>query len=75
MGLNLETGDLLAIKQVQFAEGQDLTQNTHVCYCSRACLTFHQLQSLMQEISILQSLKHENIVQYLGSSITGTFHA
>eukprot|EP01127_Copromyxa_protea_P009468 TRINITY_DN2242_c0_g1_i1.p1 TRINITY_DN2242_c0_g1~~TRINITY_DN2242_c0_g1_i1.p1 ORF type:complete len:350 (-),score=30.98 TRINITY_DN2242_c0_g1_i1:156-1205(-) len=58
LGLNLETGDLLAIKQVQFAEGQDLTQNT--------CL-----QALMQEISILQSLKHENIVQYLGSTIIG----
>jgi len=58
LGLNLDTGDLLAIKQVQFAEGQDLSQNT-------------RLQALMQEISILGSLKHENIVQYLGSVVTG----
>eukprot|EP01125_Pyxidicula_operculata_P020147 TRINITY_DN738_c1_g4_i2.p1 TRINITY_DN738_c1_g4~~TRINITY_DN738_c1_g4_i2.p1 ORF type:complete len:1263 (-),score=476.77 TRINITY_DN738_c1_g4_i2:129-3917(-) len=56
LGLNLDTGELLAVKQV--ALGGDAAQSKEV-------------QALQQEISILRTLEHPNIVRYYGSSIEG----
>jgi serine/threonine protein kinase len=52
MGMNVKTGELIAVKQVPLMD--DGTSNT-------------QVESLMREIEILSTLRHHNIVRYLGT--------
>lgn len=57
LGINLTTGDFLAVKQVevnQKAAGQDKDKMKEM------------VQALDQEIDTMQHLEHPNIVQYLG---------
>lgn len=56
LGVNLDTGEFLAVKQVELRPFQLVEQEVEV-------------YSLQHEISVLKTLKHKNIVQYLGTSI------
>lgn len=57
LGLNLDTGELIAVKQVELS-AEKLLPEQHA-----------EIRALQSEIGILRNLKHENIVQYLGSSV------
>uniref|UniRef100_A0A6B2LDW5 Protein kinase domain-containing protein n=1 Tax=Arcella intermedia TaxID=1963864 RepID=A0A6B2LDW5_9EUKA len=59
LGLNIYSGDFMAIKQVSL-HSENLENSSEV-------------QSLQQEISFLQTLNHENIVQYMGSSVENSY--
>lgn len=59
LGLNLMSGGFMAVKQVELSEEQIAHHKAEV-------------SALQNEITLLQSLKHVNIVQYLGSSVEGT---
>jgi serine/threonine protein kinase len=59
LGLNLLTGGFMAVKQVELLEDQIAQHRAEVA-------------ALQNEISVLQTLKHANIVQYLGSSVEGS---
>jgi serine/threonine protein kinase len=52
MGMNLDTGELMAVKQVVLSE---------------SALNKQQVDALQREIDVMHELHHENIVQYLGS--------
>eukprot|EP01122_Echinamoeba_exundans_P006011 TRINITY_DN1622_c0_g2_i1.p1 TRINITY_DN1622_c0_g2~~TRINITY_DN1622_c0_g2_i1.p1 ORF type:complete len:897 (+),score=163.59 TRINITY_DN1622_c0_g2_i1:170-2860(+) len=52
MGMNLDTGELMAVKQVALSE---------------SALNKQQVDALQREIDVMHELHHENIVQYLGS--------
>lgn len=60
MRLNTLTGGFAAVKQVELVEDLLAQHRTEVA-------------ALQNEISVLQSLKHPNIVRYLGSSVEGSF--
>jgi len=55
MGLNLDTGELMAVKQVALGRGTDNEKN--------------ELEALQQEISLFEKLQHANIVRYYGSQL------
>lgn len=57
LGLNLDTGELIAVKQVELSAEKLLPEQQA------------EIRALQSEIGILRNLKHENIVQYLGSSV------
>jgi serine/threonine protein kinase len=57
LGLNLDTGELIAVKQVELSAEKLLPEQQP------------EIRALQSEIGILRNLKHENIVQYLGSSV------
>jgi mitogen-activated protein kinase kinase kinase len=59
LGLNLMTGGFMAVKQVELLRDQIIQHRSEV-------------SSLQNEISVLQSLKHPNIVQYLGTTVEGS---
>ena len=54
MGLCLDTGELIAVKQVTL---------------SSADWNSPQMKSLQQEVELMRGLSHPNIVQYLGTSV------
>ena len=62
LALNLDEGTLIAAKQVALAgtSVKDPGSNQFV-------------QALVQEINVLRTLKHENIVQYFGTQQTNQF--
>lgn len=58
-GLNNNTGELVAVKQVSFAKDEAL----------QGRIAEH-IRALEAEVAVLKTLKHENIVQYLGTERT-----
>ena len=55
-GLNQDTGALLAIKELQFAESDEM----------------QELESMKEEIDMMRSLDHPHIVRYLGADVRGS---
>ena len=58
-GLNNVTGELVAVKQVSFAKDEALQGRVA-----------EHIRALEAEVDVLKQLKHENIVQYLGTERT-----
>lgn len=58
-GLNNVTGELVAVKQVSFAKDETLQGRVA-----------EHIKALEAEVAVLKTLKHENIVQYLGTERT-----
>lgn len=57
LGMSPFTGELMAVKQVSLTQNQSELQKSMV-------------EALQHEMTLLKSLNHENIVRYLGSSIS-----
>jgi serine/threonine protein kinase len=57
--LNNETGELVAVKQVPFAKDEALQGRVS-----------EHIRALEAEVDVLKTLKHENIVRYLGTERT-----
>eukprot|EP01038_Epipyxis_sp_PR26KG_P014312 gene14312-19196_t len=55
LGLNIETGELMAVKQLSTEE-----------------VSRRELSSLENEINLLRSLRHPNIVRYIGTEVNST---
>eukprot|EP01112_Ceratiomyxa_fruticulosa_P016244 TRINITY_DN4878_c0_g1_i1.p1 TRINITY_DN4878_c0_g1~~TRINITY_DN4878_c0_g1_i1.p1 ORF type:complete len:588 (-),score=164.58 TRINITY_DN4878_c0_g1_i1:221-1984(-) len=55
MGLNLDTGELIAIKQINLVG--DILQKEK------------DIESFKKEVAVMKHLRHDNIVRYLGTSI------
>ncbi|MED6168727.1 hypothetical protein PIB30_014190 [Stylosanthes scabra] len=57
MGMNLDSGELIAVKQVLIAPGCASKKNTQA-----------NIRELEEEVKLLKNLKHSNIVRYLGTA-------
>ena len=57
MGMNLESGELMAVKQVSMSECEVSRREDHV-------------RALENEVAVLRRLRHVNIVRYLGTERT-----
>ncbi|CEP63623.1 mitogen-activated protein kinase kinase kinase BCK1 LALA0_S08e06854g [Lachancea lanzarotensis] len=64
LGLNVTTGDMVAVKQVEVPK-----------YGSQDETTLNVLEALRSEVSTLQDLDHVNIVQYLGFENKNHFYS
>jgi serine/threonine protein kinase len=58
-GLNLRTGKLLAVKEISVNQPGSMAKQAE------------QMRRLQQEIRLMESLEHRNIVRYLGCEVTG----
>ncbi|KAL8237416.1 hypothetical protein R6Q59_018497 [Mikania micrantha] len=56
MGMNLDSGELLAVKQVSIAANSVFKEKTQV-----------HIRELEEEVKLLKNLSHPNIVRYLGT--------
>jgi serine/threonine protein kinase len=66
-GLNLDTGEFMAVKQVVFVQPRKM-ENDSVAAKRRKLV-----EALQNEISLLKELDHENIVKYLGCEVSDDF--
>ncbi|XP_065877547.1 mitogen-activated protein kinase kinase kinase 3-like [Euphorbia lathyris] len=57
MGMNLDSGELLAVKQVLIAPNSASKEKTQAC-----------IRELEAEVELLKNLSHQNIVKYLGTT-------
>jgi hypothetical protein len=57
MGLNLDSGELIAVKQVCIAQN-NVTKDRAQAH----------IRELEEEVKLLQNLSHPNIVRYLGTA-------
>uniref|UniRef100_A0A6U4JPI5 Protein kinase domain-containing protein n=1 Tax=Hemiselmis andersenii TaxID=464988 RepID=A0A6U4JPI5_HEMAN len=57
LGMNLDSGELFVVKQVVFANG----------VVAQGCPNQEDVGQLEQEIALLSTLAHDNIVKYLGT--------
>jgi mitogen-activated protein kinase kinase kinase len=60
MGLNVSTGELFALKEIEIRSDADSNQ-------------LKQLQKLEEEIFLMKNLRHKHIVSYKGSYRTDTY--
>ncbi|XP_071697618.1 mitogen-activated protein kinase kinase kinase ANP1-like isoform X2 [Rutidosis leptorrhynchoides] len=56
MGMNLDSGELLAVKQVSIAANSGSKEKTQI-----------HIRELEEEVKLLKNLSHQNIVRYLGT--------
>ncbi|WCJ23706.1 Mitogen-activated protein kinase kinase kinase NPK1 [Euphorbia peplus] len=57
MGMNLDSGELLAVKQVSIATNSASKEKTQA-----------HIRELEEEVKLLKNLSHQNIVRYLGTA-------
>ncbi|XP_056695963.1 mitogen-activated protein kinase kinase kinase NPK1 isoform X2 [Spinacia oleracea] len=57
MGMNIDTGELLAVKQVSIASGGASREKTQA-----------HIRELEEEVNLLKNLSHTHIVRYLGTA-------
>ena len=80
MGLNEQTGELFAVKQISFLDStdeevswfDDMLFSCGGCKCSYSCRTKSyssntQVETLEAEISVMKTLNHRHIVRYIGT--------
>lgn len=67
LGLNLDTGQLMAVKQISIVE-EFAQEPKEVLDFQNEELTC-KVQGFEHEVSMMRNLLHENIVQYYGTSI------
>ncbi|KTB16386.1 Serine/threonine-protein kinase STE11 [Nakaseomyces glabratus] len=80
LGMNAQTGELMAVKQVEIkpaiaatadANVEDKNAEKNVAKAPSTNLHRKMIDALQHEMSLLKELQHENIVTYYGSSQEG----
>ncbi|KAJ3054784.1 hypothetical protein HK097_000828 [Rhizophlyctis rosea] len=70
-GVNVLTGEIMAVKQVELADARSLPPKAAVAGGGIHALRKRMVDALHQEITLLKDLNHENIVRYLGYDVQG----
>lgn len=67
LGLNLDSGELMAVKAVPIALDEDDEVRCALWCSAEGYATLQQTTALVREISLMKVLFHENIVRYIGT--------